>query len=252
MMLFLKPRLHIAFAYLSLLSICLFWPVLAIAQTKCTIALVLAADVSGSVDSTEFHMQKIGMAKTFRDKEVIELITHLPGGVAVTLTHWSGGKSQRLVVDWNTIENAADAYAFADKIENDKRVRTGSLTAIGKALLHADQLLGSNPTSCYKKVIDLSSDGRSNTGPDAGLVADILAAKDIFINALVIVNNDKTLIPYFQQNIIRGAGAFVQPAHGYGDFANAFKRKLLRELTPQSAEIGIRQILSARFEQNFK
>jgi Ca-activated chloride channel family protein len=211
-------------------------PTWSIAKTQCSIALVLAQDVSGSVDSSEYHLQKNGLAKAFRDPEVIELIELLPGGIYVALTQWSGQHDQRLIIDWTHILNASDANSFAKQLDNDKRVRSRSLTAIGQALLQADHLLRSKMSLCNRKVIDVSSDGRNNAGPDASMVADALALKGIVINALVIVGKDSSLIKYFQQEIIRGPGSFVQPAIGYRDYANAIKQKLLRELTPALAQ----------------
>ncbi len=211
-------------------------PTSSIAKSQCSIALVLAQDVSGSVDSSEFHLQKNGLANAFRDPEVIELIKLLPGGIYVAVTQWSGHHDQRLAIDWTHISNASDANSFAEQIDNDRRVRTGSLTAIGQALLHADHLLRSKMSICKRKVIDVSSDGRSNAGPDAKMIADTLAQKSITINALVITGQNSSLITYFQQKIIRGPEAFVQPTIGYRDYAKAIKHKLLRELTPALAQ----------------
>ncbi len=224
---------------LFLLAMALFFttmPASSRAKSQCSIALVLAQDVSGSVDSTEYHLQKDGLANAFRDPEVIELIELLPGGIYVALTQWSGQHDQRLVIDWTHILNASDANSFAEQLDNDRRVRSRSLTAIGQALLQADNLLRSKMSLCKRKVIDVSSDGRNNAGPDASMVADALALKGIVINALVIVGQDSSLITYFQQEIIRGPDAFVQPAIGYRDYAKAIKQKLLRELTPALAE----------------
>lgn len=220
---------------LSVLTL-VVWSQSATAQTKCSVQIVLALDVSGSVDWTEFRLQKNGVANAFRDPEIIELISLLPGGISVTITHWSGESSQRVAIPWTNIRNAADGFEFANKIESDKRVRIGSLTAIGQALIHADQRLSANPNPCNRSVIDLSSDGRSNRGTNPTLVSEMLAAKNITINALVIVNKDRKLVPYFQKDIIRGIGSFVQSAEGYEDYAQAIKQKLLRELLPTTAE----------------
>jgi Ca-activated chloride channel family protein len=231
---YLLPKINTGIALLKSAAIVIFimLPTQSTAQTACSIALVLAQDVSTSVDSSDFHLQKKGLAEAFRDMEVINLIKNLPGGISVTLTQWSGQNDQQLAIVWNDIKTIKDAHNFANKVENDKRMWARSLTATGNALLHADHLLRSNPTPCNRHVIDLSSDGRSNSGLDASLIADEIATKGITINALVITNQDISLIPYFQQNIIRGAGSFVQPATSYRDYATAIKQKLIRELTP--------------------
>ena len=228
----------------------ILWPVSLFAETKCSIALVLALDVSGSVDWKEFRLQRSGIENAFRDPEVTDLIELLPGGISATITYWSGASGQRVAVGWKHITDASGASDFADELIADKRVRSGSLTAIGNALLHAEKVLAKNPTPCHKNVIDVSGDGRSNRGVDPTFVAEALAAKGITTNALVISNTDKTLVPYFQKNIVRGVGAFVEPAEGYKDYARAIKQKILRELQPNTAENQISEQKRERLVQN--
>ncbi len=112
------------------------------------------------------------------------------------------------------------------------RFNSGPMTAIGNALIHADRVLQSNPKPCFKSVIDVSADGHNNRGNEPSDVATILAAKGVTINALVVLGDDLTLLKYFENNVIRGHGAFIQPTYGYKDYARAIKEKLLRELSP--------------------
>jgi Ca-activated chloride channel family protein len=197
-----------------LATIIFLWPLPLYAQAKCSVEIVLALDVSGSVDLKEFTLQKQGVSDAFRNAEIQELIAFLPGGITAAITHWSGSGNQEVIVSLQNIRNASEADAFAQELLDYTRVRSGALTAIGSALLHADNLLNSNPAPCHRRVIDVSSDGRNNRGPDPTLIAEKLAANGTTINALVISNADGTLLPYFKQNIVRGVGAFAQSANG--------------------------------------
>ena len=215
-------------------------PIATMANSTCSVELVLALDVSGSVDWKEFRLQRKGIADAFRDPEIVELIEFLPGGISVMVTHWSGTYEQRVSVGWHDISTASEADVFAEKVGDSRRVLIGAMTAIGKALLHVDQHIPQNPTKCYRTVIDVSSDGRNNRGPDPFEIANGLADKGTTINALVIIglneHKDETLIPYFQKNVVRGIGSFVQTTDSYRDYAKAIKQKILRELAPTTAK----------------
>ncbi|KAB7616038.1 DUF1194 domain-containing protein [Amylibacter sp. SFDW26] len=218
-----------------------FGPTQAIAQDRCSVELILALDVSGSVDWKEYRLQRVGVASAFRDPEVTELISFLPGGIQVAITQWAGPQDQRVVLNWHSIQNKQSSFAFADKIEDTTRYTSGPMTAIGNALIHANRLLQRNPKPCLKSVIDVSADGHNNQGNEPADVAAILEAKGVTINALVVVGEDLTLLRYFEKNVIRGHGAFVQPTYGYKDYARAIKEKLLRELSPSLSYIDTEQ-----------
>jgi len=202
------------------------------AQDRCAVALVLALDVSGSVDWKEYRLQTVGVASAFRDPEVVDLITHLHGGIQVALTQWAGPKDQRVVLNWHHLQDAQSTSDFADKVDTITRYNNSPMTAIGNALLHANRLLENIPTPCFKTVIDISADGQNNEGNNPSIVADLLAVKGVTINALVVVDEDLSLLRYFETQVIRGQGTFVQPTYGYTDYARAIKEKLLRELSP--------------------
>jgi Ca-activated chloride channel family protein len=220
--------------------LCFQHPATVSANTTCSVELILALDVSGSVDWKEFRLQRKGISDAFRDPEIIELIEFLPGGISVMMTHWSGTYQQRVSVSWHDIRTASESNKFAQKVEESKRILLGAMTAIGKALLHVDQHIPQNPTKCHRTVIDVSSDGRNNRGPNPFEIANGLADKGTTINALVIIgldeHKDETLIPYFKKNVVRGVGSFVQTTDSYRDYAQAIKHKILRELSPMTAE----------------
>ena len=207
------------------------------AQAPCSIALVLALDISGSVDWKEYRLQRTGLAKAFRNDSLIDVIEHLPGGIAVAISQWSGTYHQERTIGWHRVNSRADAYRFAAEIDNITRGRVGALTATGNALLHADLLFQSNPYQCEKRVIDISSDGRSNQGLSAARVSDQIERNGTTINVLAILEDDESLVPYFAENIIAGPAAFVQSANDYEDYHEAMRRKLLRELSPNHVKL---------------
>ncbi len=220
------------FAQLCCAALIGIGPIDAYAQNRCSIELILALDVSGSVDWKEYRLQRVGIASAFRDPELIELVSYLPGGIQIALTQWSGEFDQRVVLNWQSVKDKRTAFDFAEKVDDITRYENSGMTAIGNALIHANKLLRRNPKPCYKRVIDISSDGFSNRGNDPKSVSTILEAKDITINALVILDEDLSLLTYFEKNVVKGHGSFVQAAYGYDDYARAIKEKLLRELSP--------------------
>ena len=201
--------------------------------TACGLELVLAMDVSRSVVTSEFDLQMNGLALAFRDPEVAEAITWITGGVMATVTQWSGPEAQTQPVPWTHLTDAAGAAAFAAAIEGQQRVFFASYTAIGEALFHADGISATNPLRCKRRVIDVSGDGASNRGRPARLIAEALAADGVTVNGLVILGAWPDPAEFYLRNVVRGDGAFMETAANFSDYADAIKRKLLRELTPQ-------------------
>ncbi len=201
--------------------------------TACGLELVLAMDVSRSVIKTEFDLQMGGLALAFRDPEVAEAITWTVGGVMATVTQWSGPEAQLQAVPWTHLTDAASAAAFAAAIERLERAYFISYTAVGDALIHANSLSATNPRRCARRVIDVSGDGVSNRGSDVKPVAEALAAGGVTVNGLVIKGAWPDPVAFYQTNVVRGDGAFLETTEKFADYAEAIKRKLLRELTPQ-------------------
>jgi len=203
--------------------------------TECGLELVLAMDVSRSVVSAEFDLQMNGLAAAFRDPEVVEVIIWSPGGVMATVSQWSGEQSQAQPVPWTHLTDAASAAAFANAIERQERTFFASYTAVGEALAHADSLSASNPLRCTRRVIDVSGDGANNRGRPARVEAERLAATGVTVNGLVIKGAWPDPVEYYLENVVRGDGAFLETTENFADYAEAIKRKLLRELAPQVA-----------------
>jgi Ca-activated chloride channel family protein len=202
---------------------------------ECGLELVLAMDVSRSVIDSEFDLQVGGLARAFRDLEVIEAISWIQGGVMATVTQWSGPESQIQPVPWQHLTDAATAAAFATAIERQQRAFFASYTAIGEALIHANSLSAANPLRCKRRVIDVAGDGASNRGRPVRPMAEALAANGVTVNGLVILGSWPDPADYYLRNVVRGEGAFLETAESFADYADAIKRKLLREIIPQVA-----------------
>jgi hypothetical protein len=202
--------------------------------------LVLAVDVSGSVDPPEYQLQTRGLAQAFRDPEVLAAIqAPRRQGIAVALVQWSGRFQQALAVDWALIRDAPTAEAFARRIETMKR-RFQAETGIASALDFALRQLQQNRFDGGRQVVDISGDGPSNVGPDPGAVRDAAVAARITINGLAIVNEIPSVDLYYADHVIGGPDAFLLVAKDYDDFARAIRRKLLREI--ESAPVASREV----------
>ncbi len=202
--------------------------------------LVLAVDVSGSVDPPEYELQTRGLAQAFRDPEV-QAALQAPGrrGIAVALVQWSGRFQQDVAIDWTLVHDAPSAEAFARRIETMER-RFQAETGIANALAFAIRQLQQNRFTGGRQVIDISGDGPSNVGADPDPVRDAAAAARITINGLAIVNEEPTVDLYYADHVIGGPDAFLMVARNFDDFAQAIRRKLLREI--ESSPIAAREV----------
>lgn len=202
----------------------------------CEVALVLAMDVSRSVDAEEFSLIRHGTSAAFRNPEITGLITWLDGGIYVTVTQWSGASEQEQSLPWTLLETHADIAQFADALDAMKRTYRYELTAPGEALDHAAGLLTAVPEACRRNVIDIAGDGVRNSGLETAAQADVIAATGTTINGLVVRGDSPDPLEFYQTEIRRGALSFIEVATNYGDFDEAMFRKLLRELTPSLSD----------------
>lgn len=202
------------------------------AQVPVDLELVLAVDSSASVDDREFELQVRGMARAFRDPSVIKAIQ---GGhyrsIAVTVIEWASAEFQIVDIPWMVIDGPRAAEQMAELLETMPRaIRTGA-TSISGALTFAAGLFANNGFDGVRQVIDLSCDGRNNQGAENAQARQFVVARGITINGLTILNEHPTLNYYFEQKIIGGNGAFVEIAKDYQSYADAFLRKLVKEVT---------------------
>jgi len=204
--------------------------------------LVLAADVSRSVDDREFALQREGYAAAFRDPRVMRAIRSGPlGRIAVCFFEWSGTESQKLVIDWTVIGDIESAGYFADRLMREPR-SAANRTAIGAAIDTSVKLFDVTAVESERRVIDVSGDGTNTNGRPPILARDDAVAQDITINALVILspepmpwNPEHTHPPgglenYFKINVIGGPGAFTIVVEGFETFAEAVTNKLVKEI----------------------
>jgi Ca-activated chloride channel homolog len=205
---------------------------LAAAQDSCEIELVLAMDVSRSVDAAEFDLIRRGTAQAFRTPEIQQVIGNMQGGVLATVTQWSGAEQQRQMIPWRHLRSVSDLREFADAIDGMKRAYRYELTAPGNALAHAAGLSASAPLKCRRRVIDIAGDGVRNTGLPTGPTADRIAALGVTINGLVVRGDTPDPLAFFRTEVRRGPLSFVEVSTGYEDFPRAMFLKLLRELSP--------------------
>jgi hypothetical protein len=209
------------------------------AKTPVSIELVLAVDISHSVDEVEYQMMMSGMANIFRTPEIINTIGQ-HNGVAVTLFQWSSDVDHQNMVPWHVLTDPPSVLSFANKIENVKRDPNYLLTGIGKAIDFGIRLITENEFAGSQLIIDVSGDGRNNEGPLPSTPRQLAHTLGIVINGLPIISYpDYTMYDleaYYLEEIILGTGAFVEVADDYNDFARAFHRKLRRELSTYVSE----------------
>lgn len=200
----------------------------------CRLALTLGLDVSGSVIGREFRLQLSGLASALRDADVQAAILARPDApVALSVYEWSGRSHQLVVRDWALLTDPAAIDLAAAEIEAWGRRPAPEATALGSAMLFGARLIEKAP-DCDAATIDISGDGRNNDGPLPETTRRLPALGGVTINALVVdpLNGEaEALESYFDQNVIRGPGAFTMRANGYEDYARAMRLKLLRELS---------------------
>jgi len=195
------------------------------------LTLVLAIDCSYSVDNREFALQIEGMARAFRDPEIIEAISEGPlGRIAVSVVQWSDSSHQSVAVPWTVIIGQDDAHGLADRLAALPRLLSDGGTSITAVMRFGARLLAESPVAGHRQVIDIAADGRNNNGGYPKPVRDDVAERGITVNGLAILNEVPTLDWYFEQNVIVGPGSFVVVANDYAAYADAIRRKLLREI----------------------
>jgi hypothetical protein len=194
------------------------------------LALVMAVDVSESVDAGEYILQHDGIARAFEDPMVAAAIgAGRHGAIEAAVLEWSDRDKQVVTVDWMRVDDAASAAAFARKVRQSQRSSNG-LTAIGDALLAAGALFKSAPAPADRKLVDLSGDGIANIGVPVREARDALVTDGITINGLAILASEPWLESYYDEYVIGGTGAFLLRAEDFSSFATAMRNKLLSEI----------------------
>ena len=200
------------------------------AAAECRLALLLAMDVSSSVDPGEYELQKTGLAIALDSLPVRAALLNEAGGtVALAVFEWSGRYQQKMVIDWVVIDAAPVLDAVIARVHAAKRSYSRFPTALGYALGYAATVMGQAPP-CARRVIDVSGDGVNNEGFGPDLAYKNFPLDGVTVNGLVILGQDSKVLPFYRAEVRRGDGAFVEQAQGFEDFADAMARKLYREV----------------------
>jgi hypothetical protein len=208
------------------------------AEEPVDVALILAVDVSRSIDEDEARLQREGYRTAVADPRVVEAIRGgMLGAVAIAYTEWAGIEYQRLVIPWMRIGSQRDADGWAATLAQAPRSSL-SWTSVSGAIEHARRVMAECPFEATRKVIDVSGDGVNNSGPPAEVARDRAVADGITINGLPILNDRPTfgrpppmpLDQYYRDSVVGGQGAFVIAAEDFESFGNAVRRKLIREI----------------------
>jgi len=205
--------------------------------------LILAVDVSESMDKEEAWLQRDGYIKAITDPRVIAAIrSGVFGRIAVAYVEWSGAAEQHPVAGWTPIGSAAGARAFAAALSRAP-IGTGRWTSISGAIDFAVPMFEVNGYEGTRRVIDVSGDGNNNHGRPVTLARDAATARGITINGLPVIHKRFNFswppIPYldeyFRRCVIGGPGAFMVVATNMADFAASVRRKLIREIAGLAA-----------------
>jgi hypothetical protein len=211
------------------------------------VAIVLAADVSRSVDQEEFELQRRGYAQAITSRRFLEAVASGPrGAVALCFIEWAGAGQQAVIGHWTIIRDGEGAADLAKVLLEAPRSGMGR-TAIGDALDFAVAEMEAAATTAERHVIDVSGDGTSNSGRPVTAARDEAAAKGITINGLAIVNEKTSgefggylwahthppggLPNYYRENVVGGPGAFVVHVVNFSEFAGAMTNKLVTEVS---------------------
>ena len=240
-------RLAVALLGLALLAPLLWAPSPARAeeeapQQSVDLLLVLAADISRSVDAKKFKLQREGYAAALVHPRVISAIRSTPAGrIAICYVEWSGAGAQTVVVDWTAVGSLEEAQAFAARVLAAPRLFM-ERTAIGAAIDFSMAQFDRSPFKAERRVIDVSGDGTNNTGRDVVAARDDALGKGVVINGLAILsevplafNPTHThppggLLKYYEDNVIGGPGAFAVAAENHDAFPTLILSKLIKEI----------------------
>ena len=212
------------------------------AAEQVDLLLVLASDVSRSVDTRKFQLQREGYAAALSNPRVVEAIKSGPHGrIAICFVEWSGATSQKLVIDWTIVSDAASARKIGDQLIELPR-SFADRTSISAGLDFSMSLLERAPFQATRRTIDVSGDGTNNSGRDIASARDEVLAKGVTINGLVILsdtplpwNPEHTNPPggldeYYRRNVTGGPGSFVMVAENHNSFGQAIVKKMIAEI----------------------
>lgn len=208
-----------------------------LAAAECRLGLVLAMDVSSSVDAAEDSLQRNGLAAALISPSVEAAVFAAPLPVAIAIYEWSGRYNQEVLVDWTVLNTRSDLLGVAETVARSERSHNEFPTAIGYALGYGAGLFQRGP-ACHRQVLDVAGDGENNEGfAPASAYAEFPFA-GVTVNGLVVEASDYqaeiSLVEYYQKNVLYGPGSFLEIARGFDDYERAIRRKLEREIMPRA------------------
>jgi Protein of unknown function (DUF1194) len=218
------------------------------AEPRVDVELVIAVDVSYSMDLDELAVQREGYAQAIVSKEFLQALRTGPNSkISVTYFEWSAYTDQKVIIPWRVIDGPETADAVAAEIMNTA-VRRGSRTSISGAITFAMPLFDEDPYPGLRRVIDISGDGPNNNGPPVTPIRDEALAKGIVINGLPIMVKEPSYATmdidnldwYYEDCVIGGPGSFVVPIKGRENFKEAIRTKLIREVAGRTPDRPIR------------
>lgn len=195
--------------------------------SACTTALVLAIDVSNSIDPGEYRIQADGLADALLDAEVREALVR--GKVALSVVQWSGSGSQQITFPWIRIGTDADVVALSEKARRMPRAFIMSDTAVGDIIRFASAQFGT-VADCKRKVVDISGDGTDNAGTNPAAARHRAEMAGIQINGLAIEGIGVSITNFYRRHVITRDG-FVMTARGHTSYAETLRRKIRREVS---------------------
>lgn len=235
----------------ALLACLFFGPALAPAQTgrgttapstEVDVALVLAVDISFSMDLEELALQRAGYVEALRSPEVHKAIANgATGRIGVTFFEWAGVNIQHHLIPWTVIDSPAAAMAFADELEKQP-TRRGQRTSVSAAIDFSARQLEEMPFRALRRVMDISGDGPNNSGRPVTVARDEALRKGISINGLPITLKRPGYLDigdldvYYEDCVIGGQGAFVISITDKTQFTQTVKTKLIMEISDAPAE----------------
>ena len=222
------------------------------AAEEVDLLLVLSSDVSRSIDTPKFKLQRDGYAAAIVNPRVIQAIrSGALGRIGVSLVEWSGIGAQKIVVDWTIIRDEVSAKDFSAQVIEAPRT-FADRTSISGGIDFAVAQLARSPYHAARRTIDISGDGNNNSGRDVTVARDEALAKSVTINGLVILTEnpsyfgaDHTNPPggldnYYRNNVVGGPGAFVMVAENFNSFGQAIIKKMIAEVAQNSASKPLR------------
>src|ERR1700726_702823 len=208
------------------------------------VELVIAVDVSYSMDMDELAVQREGYAQAIVSKDFLQALKSGPSSkVAVTYFEWAAASDQKIIIPWRVIDGPETADAVANEIMKTP-IRRASRTSISGAINFAVPLFEENPYRGLRRVIDISGDGPNNNGAPVTGARDAALAKGITINGLPIMVKEPSYSPmdidnldfYYEDCVIGGPGSFVVSIKDRDRFKEAIRTKLLLEVAGRTPE----------------